>query len=311
MRLSENIVWEITHRCNLRCPFCFIPKRKNRNELSLHDISKCLSNAKKLGVQQITFSGGEVFLKANFVDIMSIVRDYEYHCNIFTNGTLLDKKIIKFFILPSTKFIISLDGPKAIHEIIRGKNTWTKTINAIKLLSSMYVEFGIQLTLTPSNFNFLEWATDIAEKYGASWIQFCPVQKVNNFEKESEFIISEQRTKEIYVNILSLKRKIINGIDIYIENLATKDILIKEKERFVSPIYTIKPDGLIFPYIGLDGHQWQIGTLLEPAYIDFEKRNRFRKQLSQVYKNCLKMAETKGIVNFWDELYHAVDANGK
>jgi len=134
----------ITYKCNSKCKICNIWRSKSKNELSLKEIEKI---SKKISfIHWIRLTGGEPFLRKDYVDIVKIL--HENIPNIYlittpTNGLLSDlifekvKNVLKFF---DKKYIItvSLDGPKKIHNYMRGiKNSWEKSIETYKKLKSL------------------------------------------------------------------------------------------------------------------------------------------------------------------------------
>ena len=141
-KLPKRAVFFITDKCNLRCKHCFyIPNIAPKPEMSFEQIEK-LAHSAKNNLKQITFTGGEPFLRDDFQDI--VLTFAENGCeiiNISTNGTFLEK-IESFLknILAKTRvkliFILSVDGPESIHDGIRGvPGSFEKTLKTIALLS--------------------------------------------------------------------------------------------------------------------------------------------------------------------------------
>ena len=61
--MIKKVCWNITSRCNKNCIFCF---KFNKKDISLEKNKKILQKLKKLGVEKITWSGGEPYMYAEF-----------------------------------------------------------------------------------------------------------------------------------------------------------------------------------------------------------------------------------------------------
>jgi [mycofactocin precursor peptide]-tyrosine decarboxylase / 3-amino-5-[(4-hydroxyphenyl)methyl]-4,4-dimethylpyrrolidin-2-one synthase len=78
---------ELTSRCNLRCPYCYVP-RNDRN-LPHEDWSRIIRQLADAGVFQITFGGGEPLLRDDAPALAKFADDSGMNVTITTNGTPL------------------------------------------------------------------------------------------------------------------------------------------------------------------------------------------------------------------------------
>ena len=101
-------VW-ITRRCNLRCPYCNIPK-ENFKELKLKEWIEAINIIQKLGIKKIVLLGGEVTLHKNLVEIVDyILNKAKLECSLTTNG-FRNYEVIKKLIKKGLKNIaVSID----------------------------------------------------------------------------------------------------------------------------------------------------------------------------------------------------------
>lgn len=69
-RIPFSVLFELTDRCNLRCQHCYgslgSPRTK---ELSLSKIESVLDELREHGTVDVTFSGGEVLLRSDALQI--------------------------------------------------------------------------------------------------------------------------------------------------------------------------------------------------------------------------------------------------
>ncbi|NOY65127.1 MAG: radical SAM protein [Nitrospirae bacterium] len=157
----------LTSRCNARCRFCFYLSRNNtkegKGELSLDEITRISSSLGPL--LWLAFSGGEIFLRDDLVQITEIFYKKNRPAIILlpTNGLLpeLITEQTETILNQCTKSTIvvklSLDGTETVHDAIRGvKGSFRKTLETyerLRVLSERYPNFelGINSVFTAAN----------------------------------------------------------------------------------------------------------------------------------------------------------------
>lgn len=102
------LVWlELTKRCDLKCPHCYIDGGKPReNELSDEEIHRLIDEMADMGVWAIAFTGGEPTLHPSFVDFVRHARERDILVGIATHGLHLSDELLAQ--LPKTGVIISV-----------------------------------------------------------------------------------------------------------------------------------------------------------------------------------------------------------
>ncbi len=119
----------LTEECNLGCVYCY-GQENNTGRMSqataLRAIDWFVGQAGNVQDLNVTFFGGEPLL---MFPLMKKVADYalakakaaskEIAFQITTNGTLLDEEIIDFLKEYQVRVLVSLDGPKEIHDAQR------------------------------------------------------------------------------------------------------------------------------------------------------------------------------------------------
>jgi MoaA/NifB/PqqE/SkfB family radical SAM enzyme len=90
-----SVLFEVTHRCNLGCQHCYLTEgpvgrpRPTREELTFEEVRRVLGELAGAGTLFLTLTGGEVFLRRDFLDIVAAARDLGFSVTVFTTGTLL------------------------------------------------------------------------------------------------------------------------------------------------------------------------------------------------------------------------------
>jgi len=165
---------DLTERCNLRCIHCRVSTSHEKvNELPLEKVKQLMDEFADLKVIQIIFSGGEPFIREDIFEILSYTTKKGIpDIIVVSNGILLDSdKIEKLKSTGVKKVTISLDGLKEVHDRIRGKGTFDKTIENLKNLIKEDFEVSVTMILTKLNKNDFLKLSKFLKKLG--------VKKVN------------------------------------------------------------------------------------------------------------------------------------
>ncbi len=114
-RLPVSASLEVTFRCNLRCAHCYqehtSPARLAAGELSLAEIQDILDQAAAEGCLWLLLTGGEPFMRSDFLDIYAYAKRKGFVVTLFTNGTLITDRVADFLAdLPPLGIEISLYG---------------------------------------------------------------------------------------------------------------------------------------------------------------------------------------------------------
>lgn len=114
-------VLHVHSRCNCRCAMCDIWQTRESQELSAEHLECMLPSFESLGVRWVVLTGGEPLLHRNLASICAPLRDRGIKVTVLTTGLLLGRYADA---APDIfdEIIISIDGPGAIHDRIRGVN---------------------------------------------------------------------------------------------------------------------------------------------------------------------------------------------
>jgi len=143
----------LTKRCNAKCSFCFYLSRENASandlpELSITEIQKISASFGSL--VWLAFSGGEIFLRDDIVEVSRIFYQQNRPSIMLfpTNGLrprLIRERIEEILkSCPKSTIVVklSLDGPEALHDEIRGvSGCFAKTMETHALLAELLAEY--------------------------------------------------------------------------------------------------------------------------------------------------------------------------
>lgn len=211
--LPETIDLRITSKCNLKCVFCFGPKYKKESEIN--DWFKLLDNAKKSGVKNLVFTGGEPFLCSNFQEILIYANKLKYNIVLSTNGTKIDSfDILKYIDALS----LPLDGGTYL-DCNRMRmltfEDYTKILDNMKKFKIVYPnkQLKIGTVLTQVNINNLDGIYDNISGIADVWKIYQVSYHQNNrkiFKNELEITDEQfQMAYEYLINKYGDKIKIV------------------------------------------------------------------------------------------------------
>ena len=131
----------VTDRCNLRCFYCMpaegIPYEPKAHLLSYEEITRLLSVLGTLGFQKVRFTGGEPFLRKDFMQLLVNTASLEAYkaIHITSNGTLLQQHIERLKELGITKINLSIDSldKERFHKITR-RDDFEKVMQTFHML---------------------------------------------------------------------------------------------------------------------------------------------------------------------------------
>jgi hypothetical protein len=153
----ESIYISPLEGCNLACKYCYTHKTKdilsNQQILDfINQYSNFIHESYFLNLKSIVFCGGEVFLLPNFPQLVNTLIDKDIFITIITNGTIDRLDEIK---KPNNcQILVSLDGPKEIHDQNRGSGNFDKSIKYIKHAQELGFPVGIMFLVTKDSYPF-------------------------------------------------------------------------------------------------------------------------------------------------------------
>lgn len=199
--LSLQLVYiEITRACNLQCIHCYDNAGEVRDkELGTNDFLKLIDNLADIGLTDIVLTGGEPFMRKDIFQIINAINRKNIRFSIFTNALLITPSIVDKLVEYSPEFIaISLDGSDAsVHERIRGKNTFDKTINAIKLIKSKGLKVRINHTLTSKSITQLDNFMKLMKDLQIDDIFFDRFDSLGRGKEQEDLVIPVEQGYEI------------------------------------------------------------------------------------------------------------------
>lgn len=137
LRAPLNVEWEITKECNLRCKHCYTSAGKREpKELTTEEVLSIIDQLDRVGVSDITISGGEPLLRKDLEVIAGDLTRREIPFVLYTNGTLLSQERQSSLKEAGVRsFSLSLNGAtRETHNFVQGKDTFDMVVKRISQL---------------------------------------------------------------------------------------------------------------------------------------------------------------------------------
>ncbi|MBO6088671.1 radical SAM protein [bacterium] len=128
---------ELTYRCNLNCPYCYVGDDRKKNELTTEEWFNVIDQIPWYGI--VTLVGGEPLIRKDFIDILMKTSKKTFgKVNVVSNGILMNDDIIDVYIKSKmTLLSVSLDGYGETHNINRNQaGIWDKIMANFENLNS-------------------------------------------------------------------------------------------------------------------------------------------------------------------------------
>ncbi|MBN1794899.1 MAG: radical SAM protein [Candidatus Omnitrophica bacterium] len=149
------VMFELTYRCNFNCAHCYIPTDfRTKGELTTQEVFSVLDQLKAAGCFYLGFTGGEPFMRADFMDILWYAKRAGFQVIIYTNGSLIDEKkaaALAKFSPNKVDITIPALSKEAFERITGVTGYWDRVFHAIDLLHSLGVPLGFKTCLLREN----------------------------------------------------------------------------------------------------------------------------------------------------------------
>lgn len=273
---SVNI--ELTQNCNWRCKHCYISSYNNESRLTLEVLNKLFARLRKMGVIDILFTGGEIFLREDILEVLQLARDYFFDVSLFTNISLLNKNMIKSLdelnISKVSGTVFSMDH--SIHDnITRVKNSLNKTLKNLNILKKYRIPVEIKTIIM--SVNKYEYET-VAEYCKSMAFEFLPTTSIfprhNKDTNPLDLCVDE--------NYLAHNLAKIDSFREFTKQIKREDMYICNSTRYS---LSIKADGTINPCNNLIV---DIGNVLSDDIEIIWKESKFLNKVQDLQWKDLK-----------------------
>lgn len=144
---------DLTYRCNERCVHCYLD-HDDHGEMSTAEIKHLLDEMAEAGVFILTLSGGEIFVRRDFFEILEHARKLMFCVKLKTNAVLIrepEAKLLKELAVESVQISIYSHRPEVHDSITLLPGSLKRSLDAIRLLKSQGIKVIIGNVLMTQN----------------------------------------------------------------------------------------------------------------------------------------------------------------
>jgi radical SAM protein with 4Fe4S-binding SPASM domain len=260
------IQWHLTDRCNLTCTHCYQTGEKTDEmtlpeiKTAIHEISDTLAIwMDTYGIHfspSVNITGGEPFLVKDIFAVLSEFQKRGFEIYLLSNGTLINKaRAQQLADLPIQGVQVSIEGPRKIHESIRGKNSFSSSLRGVQNLLQAGLEVTLNVTLSSLNDRYFMDIYRLSSVIGVQKLGFSRLVPSGRGKTLVKEMLGTEDVKLLYKNIFSLETsgpEIVTGDPVASQSRTTLkdgdcgDIALGGCSAGISGL-TILPEGTLLP----------------------------------------------------------------
>lgn len=165
--------FELTARCNFNCPMCYVHLKQEDidaqgRELTTQQWIDLAQKARDRGMVFALLTGGEPFVRKDFFEIYSALKDMGVLVSINSNGSMLEGEIRqKLLENPPFRINVSLyGGCEETYRNMCGQNSFQRVVSNIRALKEGGIDVRLNLSITPYNQQDIEKIYAISRELG-------------------------------------------------------------------------------------------------------------------------------------------------
>jgi AdoMet-dependent heme synthase len=162
---------DLTYRCNEQCVHCYLD-HDDHGEMTTVEIKHLLKEMAEAGVFILTFSGGEIFLRKDFFEILECARSLTFCIKLKTNAVLIREAQaarLRDLGVASIQISIYSHRPEVHDAITKVPGSLRRSINAIRFLKSQGLKVILANVLMTENMQDYHGVRALADELGAEY----------------------------------------------------------------------------------------------------------------------------------------------
>jgi AdoMet-dependent heme synthase len=168
LNIPLNVQLDLTYRCNERCVHCYLD-HDDHGEMTTAEIKRLLDEMAEAGVFILTLSGGEIFVRKDFFEILEYARRLMFCVKLKTNAILIrerEAQRIKELGVESIQISIYSHRVEVHDAVTLVAGSLKRSIDAIRFLKSQGLRVVIANVLMTENMNDYAGVRALAEELG-------------------------------------------------------------------------------------------------------------------------------------------------
>lgn len=248
----------VTSRCTQACSYCEVPPLTTE-DMAPDEVLRMLDELCRAGMRKITFSGGEPLMREALPEWIRFVRERGVFTAAITNGKLVRTRLDEIRALDVV--IVSLDGPREVHEAQRGPGSHEAALEAIELCRGAGIRVMTSTTFHAHNLDHLDYVLELSRRNGTTAIfQPVEIEYAPRRERVAPLLLDDAHLRKAFQYLLDKKTA---GYPVGYPRKQLQRFargLPPERCRWAGRLYcTLLPDGRVAPCCVLVGRElaWQ------------------------------------------------------
>jgi AdoMet-dependent heme synthase len=168
LNVPLSVQLDLTYRCNERCVHCYLD-HDDHGEMTTAEIKHLLDEMAEAGVFILTLSGGEIFLRKDFFEILEHARSLMFCVKLKTNAVLIresEAQRLKDLSIESVQISIYSHRPEVHDAITLIPGSLKRSIDGIRFMKSQGLKVIIANVLMRQNMADYVGVRALAEELG-------------------------------------------------------------------------------------------------------------------------------------------------
>lgn len=164
--------FDITYRCNERCVHCYLD-HEDYGELETREVKSILTQLAAAGTLMLTFSGGEIFLRKDFFELLAFARALHFDISLKSNALMITEECAaRLRELGVRKVQVSVYSAEAsVHDAItKVRGSFARSLEAIRFLKAQGLRVKIACPLMKQNVSGLQQLRALADALGVTYV---------------------------------------------------------------------------------------------------------------------------------------------
>ena len=294
-------------KCNLRCAYCFERDVLNSDDSTI-DIDNYLQMIDEIRCRHkktiIKLFGGEPFLRPNrefITRVLAYAASNDVDVTPFTNGIEIPyfMDVIESYKEVFGSFVITIDGPKRIHDIRRplaSGSSFDRTIDGIRCVAETGIKVFVRVNLDKENVDFqrelIEHLFSIFSSEDVSIIYALTKDDATERTRSNHLTLAEYvRFFEVDIADLVERYQIYSSVR---EHMQLTNVFYNQEFSYpyikrcnYGRIYVLSYDGKIYSCTSAIGQQDQIiGSFSDEPILDDDKIAEYRSLTTSNLAKC-------------------------
>lgn len=163
--------FDVTYRCNERCVHCYLD-HDDHGEMTTAEIKSVLDQLADAGVFFLMFSGGEVFMRRDFFEILEHARKLQFNVKVKTNAVMIREAEAQRLLglgIDTVQISVYSHRPEVHDAITKLPGSFERTIKAIRFLREQGLKVTIANVMMTWNLHEGDGLQKLAAELGAHY----------------------------------------------------------------------------------------------------------------------------------------------